>query len=86
MKRRTSRLERAEERLALLEKRASKWNERVPVGTEVEYHSVIGEPGFEVFRTRTAAQVLSGHTTVVWLEGKAGCVCIEACVPINVEA
>jgi hypothetical protein len=82
--RRTSAIERAEARTALMEKRCAQWNARHPVGAQVEYHSVIGEAEFKVFRTRTPAQVLSGLTAVVWLEGKSGCVCLEACVPVSV--
>lgn len=54
------------------------WNAKIAVGDEVEYRSYPdSEP--EVFKTRTPAEVLSGHTAVVWLEGKAGCVCVDAC-------
>jgi hypothetical protein len=60
------------------------WNAAVKVGDEVEYRSYPeAEP--RLFRTRTAAEVLSGHTTVVWLAGKAGCVWIDACKPIKVN-
>ena len=60
------------------------WNARVSVGDWVEYR---GYPEAEpqIFKTRTAAQVLSGHTAVVWLEGKAGCVTVEACRPCDGE-
>lgn len=56
------------------------WNAKVAVGDYVDYR---GYPGAEpkAFRTRTEAEVLSGHTAVVWLEGKSGCVCCEACTP-----
>lgn len=54
------------------------WNSRVKVGDLVKYRSYPeAEP--ELFRTRTEAEVLSGHTSVVWLEGKSGCVCTSAC-------
>lgn len=66
-----------------------KWNAVNPVGTTVEYHPVIDEPAHRIRTTRTAAQALSGHTAVVWLNGESGCVCLEACVvidnPANVE-
>ena len=64
------------------QKEADDWNAKVNVGDQVEYRSdPYAEP--QVFATRTEASVLSGHTAVVWLEGKAGCVAIEACKPIQ---
>ena len=33
----------------------------------------------QLFTTRTGASVLSGHTCVVWLNGKSGCVTVDAC-------
>ena len=80
MKRR-SRLERMEADQALLEKRCAEWNAKYPVGTAIEYHPVIGAPEFRLRKTRSPAQVLSGHSAVVWLEGESGCVSLEACHP-----
>lgn len=62
-------------------KKVAAWNARVKLGDMVEYRSYPEAPP-QRFRTRTAAQVLSGHTAVVWLEGKAGCVCCDACRPV----
>lgn len=59
------------------------WNEDVPVGAEVKYHHVIGEEAHTLHKTKTKAQVLSGHTPVVWLEGVPGCVALEACEPME---
>jgi hypothetical protein len=55
------------------------WNKTVKVGDEVVYRS---HPGADpqLFKTRTEAQVLSGHTAVVWLDGKSGCVAVVACL------
>ena len=51
---------------------------KVGVGDTVEYRDYPeAEP--QTFTTRTPAEVLSGHTAVVWLNGKAGCVCVDAC-------
>lgn len=36
-------------------------------------------------RTRSKAELLSGHTAVVWLEGVSGCYLLERCNP-NQEA
>lgn len=58
------------------------WNEQHPVGTPV-----IAYPGARpeywsddverlVTRTRSKAQVLSGHTAVVWVEGHGACIAL----------
>ena len=65
------------------QKECDRFNARVPVGSLVEYSEVIGDPPLGRFKTRTEAQVLSGHTAVVWLEGKSGCVCVEHCKVIE---
>ncbi len=63
------------------EQEVADWNSRVKVGDLVEYRShPEAEP--QTFKTRTEAHVLSGHTAVVWLEGKSGCVCCDACRPV----
>jgi hypothetical protein len=58
------------------EQQVADWNNLVSVGREVDYRS---DPHAEPqrFKTRTEAQMLSGHTAVVWLEGKSGCVACE---------
>ncbi|MGV2904634.1 hypothetical protein [Achromobacter sp. AGC25] len=38
----------------------------------------------QTFKTKTEAEVLSGHTAVVWLEGKRGCVAVSHCTPVPV--
>ena len=63
------------------QKAVDDWNARVPVGAIVEYSEVCGDPP-ETFTTSTAAEVLGGHTAVVWLNGKSGCVRISHCTPI----
>lgn len=67
-----------QERKAHIE--ADAWNDNVPVGSTVEYRAAPGEQP-KTYTTRTAAEVLSGHTAVVWLEGKAGCVAVASCTP-----
>ena len=60
------------------EKEVAAWNAKVGVGDTVEYRDYPeAEP--QTFTTRTPAEVLSGHTAVVWLNGKSGCVCVDAC-------
>ena len=65
------------------EREADEFNERFAVGDLVGYSELIVK--LTPYRTRTEASVLSGHTAVVWLEGKAGCVCVSHCMPINTE-
>ena len=58
-----------------------RWNRYHPVGTPVIYWPVLGRPDQIRSRTRSPAQVLSGHTAVVWLEGHAACVSLLHCKP-----
>ncbi|WP_213761755.1 hypothetical protein [Caballeronia sp. dw_19] len=64
-------------------KEVYEFNARVQVGETVEYSEVIGLSTPVVYRTRTEASILSGHTAVVWLEGKSGCVCVSHCAPVR---
>lgn len=57
---------------------ADKFNASIPVGSLVEFRNFPGTDSKQ-YRTRTPAEVLSGHTAVVWLEGKSGCVCCSHC-------
>jgi len=63
---------------------AAQFNNAVHVGQEVDYRS---DPYADPvrFKTRCHAEVLSGHTAVVWLEGKSGCVSLESLTPVVVE-
>ena len=60
-----------------------RWNERNAVGAPVRYFEVICKDGWRSepidTRTRTPAQVLGGHTAVVWLENVIGCVKCSHC-------
>lgn len=60
------------------QKEADAWNAVVKVGDTVEYIDHPGAPA-QQFTTASAAEVLSGHTAVVWLNGKSGCVCVSHC-------
>jgi hypothetical protein len=64
---------------AQLQAQCDEWNRTHPMGCDVWYHPVIGEPGCSKYPTREmAAYVLGGHTAVVFLEGKSGCVALDA--------
>jgi hypothetical protein len=71
--------------IAVLTERCRQWNASYPIGTTIEYHPIIGEPEHRIRTTRSEAQVLSGHTAVVWLNGESGCVALDACVPVRQE-
>lgn len=67
---------------AQLQKQCDKWNAANAVGTTVSYQEIRGEG--ETFRgkSNSEAQMLSGHTAVIWIKGKSGCVCLEHCTAI----
>lgn len=64
---------------AQLQKQCDKWNAKHPVGTVVSYEEIVGEGETHRGASKSEAQVLSGHSAVIWLEGKSGCVCLEHC-------
>lgn len=60
---------------------ADGWNTMFGVGKLVKYYPTLGVPNFETVKTSGQAFVLSGHTVVVQLEGKAGCFALSHCIP-----
>lgn len=55
------------------------WNKHYPVGTPVR---VMKDKGDEVETvTVSEAELLGGHTPVVWLEGISGCYALERVLP-----
>jgi hypothetical protein len=53
------------------------WNAAHPVGTVVSYwKGVRVGPSTGSAATRSEAQMLGGHTAVVWLEGVSGCIAL----------
>jgi hypothetical protein len=63
------------------------WNARYLVGQPVRYWTgfrdgpLAQEP--KRSRTRTLAQVLGGHTAVVWMDGESSCVALSHVDPIT---
>lgn len=50
----------------------------------VKYFPVIGERStFTPYETKSPAYILSGHTAVLHLKGKSGCVAVDACEPLG---
>ena len=66
--------------LKKLEAEAAAFNARFPVSAEVDYSEVVGMGVPVRYRTRSPAEVLSGHTVVVWLTGQSGCVACSHCL------
>jgi len=64
------------------QKEVNAWNARVKVGDTISYVEVKGLTEPQKFKTKSEAEVLSGHTAVVWLEGKRGCVAVDHCTPV----
>jgi hypothetical protein len=51
------------------------FNERYPIGSTV---TIIKDSGEKVnTKVKYAAEILSGHSPVVWLEGIAGCYMLD---------
>ena len=56
------------------------WNLKYPVGTPVHVRMDSGEK--RETKTRSKAEILSGHTAVIWLEGITGCYCLDRVKPL----
>ena len=57
------------------------WNKQVQRGAFVIYLDDHGEA--HLTRTRSDAEVLGGHTAVIWIEGRAGCVLLDRVTPTD---
>jgi hypothetical protein len=67
-------------RAARLQRQCNAFNARWPVGQRVTVRKDGGD-GIETV-TRSAAEVLSEHTAVIWLEGISGCYLLDRVTPI----
>lgn len=56
-----------------------KWNAKYPVGSVVIVRMDGGE--LRETKTRSAAEVLSGHSAVIWLDGISGCYLLDRVSP-----
>lgn len=61
--------------LAKMQRQCKDWNAANPVGCDV----VLTKDNGEKLHTRTIseAQILSGHTAVIWVEGVSGCYLLD---------
>ncbi|MFJ1827372.1 hypothetical protein [Streptomyces sp. NPDC088178] len=69
---------------------AEQWNERYPIGTPVTAYPGCrpeDDPNDErlVTRTRSKAEVLGGHTDVVWVDGHGACIALTHIDPQPTE-
>ena len=60
-----------EDSIEVMQDKVNAFNKRHPVGTEVILVKDLGE--IVETEVRFPAEVLSGHTPVVWLKGISGC-------------
>jgi hypothetical protein len=67
----------AGELLAPVRREVEIFNARYPVGTKVFYWAGVREGPGTPSKTRTPAQVLSGHTAVVWIEDRPDCISLS---------
>lgn len=64
-----------QESTEVMESKIKIFNEKHPVGSVVAVVKDFGER-IET-KVRHPAQILSGHTAVVWLDGISGCYCLD---------
>lgn len=66
--------------IAVLQHQCDEFNSSYPVGQRV---TVLKDSGERVLtNTRSIAQVLSGHSAVIWLEGITGCYLLDRVKPL----
>lgn len=58
------------------QQRVTAFNSAVPVGTPVHYWTGARQGAGKSSRTRTPAELLGGHTPVVWVEGEPSCIAL----------
>lgn len=61
------------------------WNVKHPVGTMVSFEEVVGRGESHRGESTTEAQVIGGHSAVIWIEGKSGCVSLDHCTAVAAE-
>jgi len=66
-----------------LELECIRWNEKNPVGTRVMVRQDNGVKCLT--KTRTPAQVLNGHSAVIWTEDLPGCYLLSRVIVVQPE-
>lgn len=67
---------------AQLQKQCDAWNTAHQEGTTVAYEPIRGQGEAHRGKSISEAQVLGGHSAVIWLEGKSGCVSLDHCMAL----
>jgi hypothetical protein len=70
--------------LAMLERQCKAFNDRCKVGQTVKVRKDNGSE-VETF-TQSEAEVLSGHTAVIYLKGISGCYALDRVTPVTAGA
>lgn len=58
-----------------------RWNRHHPIGAAVRYWTGERDGDGKTSVTRTVAELLGGHTPVVWVEGEASCIALTHVEP-----
>lgn len=77
----SSRAERQAKATALLQAECDKFNSAHPVGAAVTVQLDGGEIRETI--TTSEAQVISGHSAVIWLKGVSGCYLLDRVTPLE---
>jgi hypothetical protein len=67
--------------LKLISLQVENWNLKHPVGTAVTVRTDSG--AVIATKTKSPAQILSGHSAVIWLEGISGCHALDRVVAMT---
>lgn len=67
----------------LLQAQCDRFNAQYPIGFAVDLLKDNGETLRTV--TRSIAQVLEGHTPVIWLKGVSGCYMLDRVTPVPMQ-
>lgn len=67
---------------AQLQRQCDNWNAKHPEGTVVSFESIKGQGETHRGKSISEALVLNGHSAVIQLEGKSGCVDLGHCTAV----
>lgn len=67
---------------AALQKQCDAWNAKHPVGTTISYEEIQGRGETHRGASVSEAQVMGGHSAVIWIDGKSGCVDLDHCTAV----
>lgn len=70
---------------AQLQAQCDKWNAVNPVGTAIAFENIRGQGTTHTGKTTSEAQVMGGHSAVLWFDGKSGAVSLDHCMAVDVS-